>query len=541
LEIKARDDQMTESRGIGPMASIPLCTLPKPKASYESMVPVRMDSLPNGVHWIPVSLHADTRGMLAAFDCKTLPFEPVRTFAITNVPHGATRGGHVIACDEFFWVQAGKCRLSISDGASETSLLLDNPRHGVMVPAGLFLEITDFTPDTLLIVMASQPYATDLVIRSRADLPKRHREPIRSADPSRRFAEQRLEINLAIARVFESGTFILGAECAAFESEFADYLGVRHAVGVSSGTQALTFALAALGVGPGDEVITVSLTFSATALAIEATGATAVFVDVDRVSRCMDVAAIGAAINPATAAIVPVHLHGFPAAMFEIMRIAKHHRLAVVEDCAQSHGAAVGGQRTGSFGHAAAFSFYPTKNLGAAGDAGAVVTNDPAVAERVKRLRNYGMDVKKICVGPGMNGRLDELQAAILRVLLPKLDEDNARRRALAEQYRSRLKDAMLELPQHCDGAVYHQFAVALDQRDAVRRRLQAMHGIETAIHYAQAVHQHPHFFRAGLSLPVTEQLTARLLSLPIQSQIAAGRIDYIASALIESMSACRS
>jgi len=506
------------------------------------MVPVLMNSLPDGVHWIPVSLHGDARGMLAAFDRETLPFEPVRTFVITNVPHGATRGGHVISCDEFFWVQTGQCRLSISDGARQTSLLLDNPQRGVIVPAGLLLELTNFTPDTLLIVMASQPYAdADLVVRSRADLPQRHFEPIRSADPSSRFAERRLQINLAIARVFESGTFILGPECAAFESEFAGYLGVRHAIGVSSGTQALTFALAALGIGPGDEVITVSLTFSATALAIEATGAKAVFVDVDRVSRCMDAAAIEAAINQATAAIVPVHLHGFPAAMLEIMRIAKHHRLAVVEDCAQSHGASVGGQRTGSFGHAAAFSFYPTKNLGAAGDAGAVVTNDPAIAERVKRLRNYGMDATKICVGPGVNGRLDEVQAAILRVLLPELDEENARRRALAEQYRSRLKDAMLELPPHCDGAVYHQFAVALDQRDAVRRRLLAVHGIETAIHYAHAVHQHPHFVRAGLSLPVTEQLTARLLSLPIQSQIAAGRIDYIASALIESISACQS
>jgi dTDP-3-amino-3,4,6-trideoxy-alpha-D-glucose transaminase len=151
------------------------------------------------------------------------------------------------------------------------------------------------------------------------------------------------------------------------------------------------------------------------------------------------------------------------------------------------------------------------------------------------------MDGTKICVGPGTNGRLDEVQAAILRVLLPELDQDNAGRRALAGQYRSRLKDTALELPPHCDGAVYHQFAVAVDERDAVRHRLQVRHGIETAIHYPHAVHQHPHFFRAGLSLPVTERLAARLLSLPIQSQIAAGRIDRIASALIESISACRS
>jgi dTDP-4-amino-4,6-dideoxygalactose transaminase len=479
--------------------------------------------------------------MLAAFDRDTLPFEPVRTFVITNVPHGATRGGHATSCDEFLWIQAGECRLSISDGARQTSLLLDNPRHGLIVPMGLLLELTDFTPGTMLVVMASQPYAdANRFVPSRADA-SQSRQSIRSADPSRRFAEQRLEINRALARVFERGSFILGPEGAAFESEFAAYLGVRHAVGVSSGTHAITFALESLGIGAGDEVITVSLTFSATALAIEATGAKAVFVDVDRESRCMDLAAMEAAIGPATAAIVPVHLHGFPAAMVDIMRIAGRHGVAVVEDCAQSHGASMAGQRTGSLGHAAAFSFYPTKNLGAAGDAGAVVTNDPVIAERVRRLRNYGMDQTGMCVGPGGNARLDEVQAAILRVLLPGLDEENARRRALAGQYRLGLNDAILELPPHCDGAVYHQFAVALDQRDAVRHRLLAKHGIETAVHYARAVHQHPRFVRPGLSLPVTEQFAARLLSLPIQSQIASGRIDEIATALIESISACRS
>jgi dTDP-4-amino-4,6-dideoxygalactose transaminase len=497
-----------------------------------------MNSLPDGVRWIPVSSHADSRGTLAAFDRDTLPFEPVRTFVITDVPPGATRGGHVTSCDEFFRIQAGQCRLLVSRGDVRTSLLLDNPRHGVMVAAGVFLEVTDFSPNAVLIVMASQSYA-DVLAWSGGSAAQR--EPVRSADPSRGLAERGSEIKRAIARVFESGRFILGPECAAFERGFADYLGVRHAISVGSGTQAITLALAALGVGRGDEVITPSLTFVATALAIEATGAKAVLVDVDPRSRCIDVAALEGAITPATAAIVPVHLHGFPAAMPEIMRIASRRGLAVVEDCAQSHGAVVAGQRTGSFGHAAAFSFYPTKNLGAAGDRGAVVTNDGAVAERVRRLRNYGMDDARICVGPGVNGRLDELQAAILRVLLPRLDAENASRRALAAQYRARLQGATLELPPQGERAVYHQFAVALDARDAVRRRLQDRHGIETAIHYARAVHQHPHFFRAGVSLPVTESLTGRLLSLPIQRQVAAGRIDAIADALLESIAACQS
>jgi UDP-N-acetyl-3-dehydro-alpha-D-glucosamine 3-aminotranferase len=500
-----------------------------------------MNSLPEGVQWIPVSLHTDSRGALAAFDSDTLPFEPVRTFVITEVPPGATRGGHLTSCDEFFWIKAGNCRLLVAEGARQVSLLIDNPQQGVVVRAGLFVEVTDFTPDALLLVMASQPYATAVVARTGADVAEEHGEAIGSPDPSRHLAQYGSEIKLAIARVFENGRFIRGAECAAFESEFADYLGVQHAVGVASGTQAITLALAALGIGPGDEVITVSLTFIATALAIEATGAKAVFVDVDRNSRCMDVAALEAAITPATAAVVPVHLHGFPAAMPEIMRIAERHGLAVVEDCAQSHGATVGGQRTGSFGNAAAFSFYPTKNLGAAGDGGAIVTNDSAVADRMRRLGNYGMNAEAICVGQGVNGRLDEMQAAILRVLLPHLDEENAMRRALAEQYRLRLQNAMLELPPHCDGAVYHQFAVALDRRDAIRRCLKDSHSIETGMHYARAVHQHPHFFRGGLSLPVTERLAACLVSLPIQSEVAAGRIDYIAKALIESIATCRS
>ena len=226
---------------------------------------------------------------------------------------------------------------------------------------------------------------------------------IPQADPGRRFAQHAAAIREAIARVFERGSFILGEEVAAFESEFAAYVGVSHAVGVASGTQALSFALAALGIGDGDEVITVAMTFAGTAAAIEAVNAVPVFVDVDPLTRCMNPAQLAAAIGPATAAILPVHLHGFPAPMEPIMDVAQRHGLAVVEDCAQSHGATINSRQTGSFGHASAFSFYPTKNLGAAGDGGAVVTNDPRVAARVRLLRNYGCDEARLCVGKGVN------------------------------------------------------------------------------------------------------------------------------------------
>ena len=363
---------------------------------------------------------------------------------------------------------------------------------------------------------------------------------IPQADPKQRLFEARDEIRRAIARVFDRGSFILGDELAAFESEFATYVGVRHAVGVSSGTQALSLALAALGIGRGDEVITVSMTFAATAAAIEAVNAIPVFVDVDPATRCIDPALVAAAIGPDTAAIVPVHLHGFPARMESLLAIAARHGLAVIEDCAQSHGATIAGRRTGAFGQAGAFSFYPTKNLGAAGDGGAVTTDDPAVAAKVRRLRNYGLDETQQCVESGVNGRLDELQAAILRVLLPSLDRHNDERRLLASRYRSKLASHASWLPPNDQGAVYHQFAVAVPNRDRIRLMLASSHGIETGIHYPRGVHRHPHFSRSGVSLPITDQLADRLLSLPIQPQIARDRVDAIADALLEAEYACR-
>jgi len=363
---------------------------------------------------------------------------------------------------------------------------------------------------------------------------------IQRANPGRVFDQHRTEINAAIARVFGRGRFILDEEVARFEAEFARYLGVRHVIGVSSGTQALAFALAALGIEPGDEVITVSMTFAATAIAIESIGARPVFVDIDVATRCMDPCALEAAIGSATAAIVPVHLHGIPAQMDAISAIAQRHGLAVVEDCAQSHGAAIGLHRTGSLGHAAAFSFYPTKILGCAGDGGAVSTNDAAVATRARRLRHYGFDESGISVGPGTNGRLDEIQAAILRVLLPRVDQRIEQRRKLATQYRSELAGTPIDLPPVDDGAVYHQFAIALEARDAVRADLLNAHGIDTGIHYPRGVHQHPQFARAGVSLPFTERLGHQLLSLPIEPEVVEGHVSDISQALNESITACR-
>ena len=262
---------------------------------------------------------------------------------------------------------------------------------------------------------------------------------ILQADPARRLNRYRSAIDRAVRKVFDSGYLLLGPETSAFEAEFAQYLGVRHAVAVSSGTAALTIALTALGIGPGDEVIAPALTFPATAGAIRRSGATPVFVDVDPVSRNIAIAAIEPAIGRRTAAIMPVHLHGMPAAMAPILGIAARYGLRVIEDCAQAHGATIGGRAAGTLGDVAAFSFYPTKNLGAAGDAGALVTSDAQVAERARRLRAHGLDDDGVAVELGDTGRMDEVQAAILRVLLPHLNETNDERRNLAATYRAGL------------------------------------------------------------------------------------------------------
>jgi len=361
---------------------------------------------------------------------------------------------------------------------------------------------------------------------------------IPQADPKRCFDAVRGEIESAIQRVFDRGLFILGPETEAFEAEFAAFLDVRHAIGVSSGTDAVALALTAAGVNKGDEVITVSMTAVATAIAIEEAGCVPRFVDVDPATRCMDPLALAAAIGPRTAAIVPVHLHGFPAPMDAILAVARTKGLLIVEDCAQAHGATYRGRRVGTFGHAAAFSFYPTKNIGAPGDAGAIVTGDAAIAERVRRLRLYGWDDQRVTIGPGSNRRLDELQASVLRILLPRLEAGNAERRALAAQYRNHLRNLKIDMPPDDEGAVYHQFAIGVDRRTALQDYM-LMQGVQTGAHYPVGVHQQPHFLNGGQVLPHTERLAERLLSLPIQPEIARDHLPHICRVLAEGLIRC--
>jgi dTDP-3-amino-3,4,6-trideoxy-alpha-D-glucose transaminase len=309
---------------------------------------------------------------------------------------------------------------------------------------------------------------------------------------SLRPAEEAPAIREAIDRVIASGWFILGPEVEAFEAAFAAASGAAHAIGVGCGTDAIALTLRALGVAAGDEVITTPLSAAFTALAVLATGARPVFVDIDATRLTLDPGAVAAAITSRTRAILPVHLYGQPADMTALAAVASRHRLPIVEDCCQAHLATANGRPLGTIGIAGAFSFYPTKNLAALGDGGAVITNDIQLADRIRLLRNGGQTTRGVHVLPGMNSRLDEMQAAILRARLPLLADQNARRRTLAAMYRRELAASRVRvLPELDPGHVYHLFVVRSRRRSALQAHLEAA-GVETLVHYPAPVSQQP-------------------------------------------------
>jgi len=340
------------------------------------------------------------------------------------------------------------------------------------------------------------------------------------------------EIDAAMARVLNSGWYILGQEVTAFEREFADYIGVKFGIGVGSGTDALHLALRACGVGAGDEVITVSHTAVATAAAIELSGAKPVFIDIESDTFLMDPNWIERTITPRTKAILPVHLYGNVAEMEKILDVAGRYGLQVIEDCAQSHGARYKERRSGSWGTVAAFSFYPTKNLGALGDGGMVVTNDPELATRVRSLREYGWQQRYVSETAGLNSRLDELQAAVLRVKLKYLDGSNEERRKKALIYTQRLHGANIRCPavrKQID-PVYHLYVIRTKERDALRDFLRGQ-GIQTLIHYPVPVHLQNAYkqLRCGPGdLSVTEECSRQILSLPLYPEMPESEIEEV-------------
>jgi dTDP-4-amino-4,6-dideoxygalactose transaminase len=334
------------------------------------------------------------------------------------------------------------------------------------------------------------------------------------------YVELKDELDAAVSRVLSSGWYVLGAEIAAFEEEFAAHVGVKHCIGVGNGLDALHLALRAMNVGSGDEVIVPSNTYIATWLAVSYAGATPVPVEPDLRTYNLDPALIEAAITPRTRAILPVHLYGQPADMDPICDIAQRYGLWVLEDAAQAQGARYRGRRVGSLGHAAGWSFYPAKNLGAFGDAGAVTTNDDGLADRLRELRNYGSKVKYVNEERGYNSRLDEIQAAVLRVKLRHLDSWNDRRRRIAAQYLDLLHQTDLVLPRVETWAdpVWHLFVVRSQQRDQLMRRLQEA-GIGVQIHYPIPPHLQAAYRdldRPRGSFPVSEMIHQEVLSLPI-------------------------
>jgi dTDP-4-amino-4,6-dideoxygalactose transaminase len=347
----------------------------------------------------------------------------------------------------------------------------------------------------------------------------------------------RAELDQAYHRVMDSGWMILGPEVEAFEHEFAAFCGAGHAIGVGNGYDALVLALRAAGIGEGDEVVVPSHTFAATWLAVLAVAARPVPVEVDSGTYTIDPMLAAAAVTPRTRAIIPVSLYGHPVDMDPLMALAARHGLFVLEDAAQSHGATYRGRRTGGLAHATAFSFYPTKNLGALGDGGAVTTDDPALAERIRRLRNYGSARKYEHEVAGVNSRLDELQAAFLGVQLARLDEGNARRRALAGAYGAALSDTPgLILPAQANWAehVHHLYVVRATRRDELQTRLKAA-GVETLIHYPTPCHLQPAFaelgFRQG-DFPLAERLAAEVLSLPFWPGMLTAEVSMVAGAV---------
>jgi dTDP-4-amino-4,6-dideoxygalactose transaminase len=355
------------------------------------------------------------------------------------------------------------------------------------------------------------------------------------SSPKEQYLSFQDEINAAVRRVMESGRYVLGPEVADFERHFAAYCGVSHGIGVGNGTDALALALRGVGIVPGDEVITVSFSAVATVAAVELAGARPALVDINPDRFTIDPNHIAASITDNTKAIVPVHLYGQPAAMDEIMVIAGRHDLKVIEDCAQAAGASYGDRRVGSIGDAGCFSFYPTKNLGAVGDGGMIVTDDAELAKRLRGLRQYGWNPARESLVAGVNSRLDEIQAAILGVKLRHLDEGNARRCAVADAYDEGLAGTDVILPARVEGTthVFHHYVLKCPVRDRLCTHLAAA-GVTTAIHYPQPIHAEPAY--AGRfpvqPLPETERACGEVLSLPMYPELDAASIETVIAAL---------
>jgi dTDP-4-amino-4,6-dideoxygalactose transaminase len=355
------------------------------------------------------------------------------------------------------------------------------------------------------------------------------------SDPSASYRAHKKEIDEAIQRVLDSGWFVLGKEVESFEKEFAAFHGeVFHAIGVANGTDAIALCLRGLGLGMGDEVITSSHTAVATVAGIEQAGCTPVFADINPHTRCIDANSVRERLGSSTRAIMPVHIYGQPAEMHRLLEIAKVHNLALVEDCSQAHGAEIDGQKVGTFADISAYSCYPTKNLGGMGDGGVILCRSKEFAEKIKSLRQYGWNEARESMIPGFNSRLDELQAAILRVKLQHLRNDNGKRRAIGLRYNQAFQDLPITLPAFSLNELHamHLYVIECDRRNELMEHLRS-HQIGANLHYPLAVHQHAAYanrIRGWESLPVTNQFYQRNLTLPMYPELTEDSIERIIS-----------
>lgn len=492
------------------------------------------------VRLVPLQTVPMENGILGIAEVsKHIGFPVHRAYYIRDVPNGSGRGSHGHkALRQCFLCLRGSFKLTITRRGRTDTVILDRPDVAAVVGPGCWRDLSDFSDDSVVIVLASDEYEEADYIRRYEDFVRweAEGEPVAAVpylDLARGAREMTPELELVMRRVLRSGYFIGGPEVTRFEERFAGYCGAGHMVGAGNGLDALVLALRAWGIGPGDEVIMPAHTFIATALAVNEAGATPVLVDVEPDTGLLDAAKVAAAVTERTRAVIPVHLYGHPVDMDALKAALAGRDIRILEDACQAHGARYRGRRCGALGDAAAFSFYPTKNLGALGDAGGLTTGDAALAGAVRMLGNYGSRVKYEHELVGRNSRLDPLQAAVLDAKLDRLDGWNERRRELARRYFAALSDLPgLELPAVRGWAepVWHVFPVrAPGRRDELQAYL-AEQGVGTNIHYPTPIHLQPCYegrWSRG-AFPASEAFAASVLSLPLDQTHTDREIDFV-------------
>lgn len=472
---------------------------------------------------------------------KQLPFRVKRQYLLKSNERIRSGGQHAHKeLWQFFFCTGGSCKLSFEGRGGKFEFILDGPSQGVIAPPGYWRDY-ELVPNSSLSVLASEPYDENDYIRNYDDFQEYMENqsavchvPFVGLDRENR--ELSDKIISALEQQISTNDWILGKTVSEFEEAFASYCEAKYAVGCGNGLDALSLALRAYGIGSGDEVIVPTNSFIATALAVSHASATPVFIDCLPSSGELDINQLEAAITVRTKAIIPVHLYGVPVDMDRVLTIAQKHNLFVLEDVAQAHGALYKGKKVGSLGHAAAFSFYPTKNLGALGDGGCIVTSDLRLAEQIRLFSNYGSSTKYLHEVPGVNSRLDTLQARFLGVKLPFLDKWNAKRRQLANLYFQNLSDidglTLLSIPPNVD-PVWHIFPIFLEskeQRDTLQLHL-SKDAIETSIHYPIPIHSSGVYLTDQI-FPAAEKNAATELSLPICSSLTEKEILYVCQSI---------